>query len=116
MAGRRNWSLFLGNLGRQCTGPSGWVVGTGLAVGGTALALTGPLGVGLVWAGGLAIAGGAGTGIYNAVPPKRRSPSELNALKVTIQEVLDLDPPVLKLGVVGDSEAGKTTLINRLLQ
>lgn len=116
MAGRRKLSKFFGDLTRQSTEPAGWVVGIGIGSVLTALTLTGTTAIVLAYAGGAAIAGGAAAGIYKAVPPRRRTAAELNAQRVSIEEVLALDPPVFKLGVVGDSEAGKTTLINRLLQ
>ncbi|WP_165251288.1 GTPase domain-containing protein [Paludisphaera soli] len=50
------------------------------------------------------------------MPPRRRTAVELNSRKISIRDALELEPPIFKLGVVGDSEAGKTTLVNRLLQ
>ena len=124
MSGRIDWKLYTPRLKAELTGMAGVLSAAGGTIAGAAQGLaavgwivaTGPFAIALT-AGGLGLAGlSLAVGFYRAIPPKKRSAAELNAKTITVGELLNLHPSVLKVGVVGDSRAGKTTLIRRILQ
>jgi len=115
MAGRRRWSRWPSRIASELNGMSG-VAG----VGGTAMGVAGWAGVAgttatVLMSGGAALAVGAvGYAVYKAVPPVLRTPEDVVGHTIDLSELDDVDPPVLRLAVVGPTKAGKTTLKARL--
>jgi len=65
---------------------------------------------------GVAIFGVAlGLAVRRAVPPKLESPADIVGQRRTLEQLRSVDPLPLKLGILGVSKAGKTTLINAIL-
>lgn len=57
-----------------------------------------------------------GVAIYHAWPPALRSPQDVVGQRLFVSDLDSLDPPVPKLGIIGHSRVGKTTLRDLLLQ
>jgi hypothetical protein len=106
---RRNWwkapGKFLRSFGDP--GPASLLGIGGLAIGVVASWIAVP--VGLTFLGGSALWAG-----FKSWPPKYNEPSDLLGKDLTLDELKEVDPPVFKLGLVGPSESGKTTLLSRI--
>lgn len=115
MSKKRRWGLWPSRIAGELNGISG-VAG----VGGTAMgvaawtALAGAAATTLMTGGATLAVGAVGYAIYTAVPPKLRSPEDVAGKTIDLNELADVDPPILRLAVVGPTRAGKTTLKNRL--
>lgn len=109
---RRKWTQWPRRFGKALTETGGVVglVGLGLsAVGATG---AGPvvLGIGGVTVGSSLLYAG-----WRAVPPKMQSATELVGKNVSLRSLEAIDPPILKLGIVGYTQAGKTTFLQKAL-
>lgn len=120
MAGKRPWKLWMGKFIQELNGTSGLASLGGailafISFGGwnafssTLTAFTGVLGI-ITTVIAIAIAA------YKAIPPKFRHPADLVGQRLTLDKLNNIDPPLLKLGVVGPGMVGKTTLVSRILQ
>lgn len=111
---KRNWKNFGRKLNEEANFTSGLAaigtLGLGAAVGVIAAPVVGGT---LTVAGFVAI---AGTVFYRAIPPTLVSPeSKLHETLKDLAELDNLDPQVTKVGFVGTSRAGKTTLLDHLI-
>jgi hypothetical protein len=52
---------------------------------------------------------------WKAIPPKLWNAADLVGQRLTLDKIESVDPPLLKLGVVGSSQVGKSTLVSRVL-
>lgn len=50
------------------------------------------------------------------VPPKMRQASEFVGQNVSLETLQSINPPILKLGIVGYTQSGKTTFLKQALQ
>jgi hypothetical protein len=108
---RRNWRKAPGQFAQSLTEP---VPAALLAAGGLVIAVVGAtlaLPVALAAAGGSAIWAG-----FRSWPRKYKGPSDLLGEPLTLDDLNEVDPPVFKLGLVGPSRSGKTTLLRRIGQ
>lgn len=89
-------------------------VAQGLAAAGI-FAATAPAAV-AVTAGG-AVLGAIGFIVagYRAIPAKSHTAADFNGQAVQIEQLDNFYPPILRLGILGPPEVGKTTLIRRVL-
>jgi len=109
---RRNWRDWHRRFGRRLTETGGIVGIVGLALTAVGATVASPIVLiaGSVAAGGALIYSGV-----RAIPP-RMSPATQNVGKnLRIEDLRSIHPPVLRLGVVGYTQAGKTTFIERAL-
>jgi hypothetical protein len=112
---RRRWSQWPRRISEQLNGVSG-VAGVGglatslagwsLLAGNVALALTG--------VGAATTAAALGYAVYKSVPPPLKHPLDLVGSTVGLEDLDDVSPALLRLAIVGATQAGKTTLRNRL--
>jgi hypothetical protein len=119
MAGKRRWTKWPGKFMSELNGTSGLAgaggaVLTGLSFGGLtaasgALALvTG--GVGIVLMGAAVIAAGA-----RSFPDRLVNPADIVGEDRSLDQLGNLEPAVFAVGIVGPSQAGKSTLASRIL-
>lgn len=110
---RRNWKEWPNRFGHAIIATGGVVglVGIGIAAVGTTVA--GPVVtiVGAVTIGGALLYAGC-----KGIPPKMLPASERVGLKFSLDELKSIDPCILKLGIVGTTQSGKTTFTNFILQ
>jgi GTPase SAR1 family protein len=124
MAAKRDWTLFGSNFGKEIVGPAAGTSAAGITVATAAqifavtglYAATAPVALGVTVAGGLLGLGGIAAVLYRSIPRKKVSASDYSNKTITIDQLIDLHPPILKIGIIGDTQAGKTTLIKRILQ
>ncbi len=120
MAAKRRWSEWPGKFVSELNGTSGLAgfggaLLTGLSFGGLTAAsgalavITG--GVGIVIMGGAVLVAGA-----KSLPPKLIHPSDVVGQDQTIEDLVKIDPKPFAVGIVGPSQAGKSTLARRILQ
>lgn len=109
--GKRRWNKWPERFGQEITRTSGVVgfVGVGLAAAGAVLSA--PV---VAVVGAITVAGAAVVSATRAIPPKLRSPNELLGKIIKINELDNIYPAVQKLGIIGASSAGKSTLLNRV--
>jgi hypothetical protein len=120
MAGKRRWRSWYKRFTQELNGTSGLASlgGALLAVisfmglnafSGTIAAFTGGIGIFITTV-------AVGMAVYKAIPPILRNPSDHVGQRLSLDKLADLDPPPLKLSVVGPPMAGKSTLVSRILQ
>jgi hypothetical protein len=109
----RRWSQWPKRTISELNGTSGLAGVGGVILGAVSLA-AGPAAIALGIAGGIIVVGSVGYAVVRAIPNPRKSPSELVGQKVDVEFLKDLDPAIRTVAVVGDTQAGKTTLKNRL--
>ncbi|MEN3756541.1 GTPase domain-containing protein [Aeromonas veronii] len=54
--------------------------------------------------------------VCRSIPPKLKSASEFVGQDIAIDELDDIFPPILKVGIVGSTQSGKTTFLRQALQ
>jgi GTPase involved in cell partitioning and DNA repair len=121
---KRDWKLYGRRFRSEITGTAGGLSAAGATIAGVSqgiaaiglFAATGPVAIAITVGGSALALGGLTAAVFRSVPPKKQSASEFNSRHITLSQLAELHPPVLKLGIVGDTRAGKTTLINRILQ
>jgi hypothetical protein len=115
MRGKRRWGLWPRRITNELNGIGGLagVGGTAIGIAGwTALAGTAAT---VLMSGGAVIAVGAfGYAMYKAVPPPLRRPEDVIGETLELEELDGIMPPVIRLAIVGPTQAGKTTLKHRL--
>ena len=109
---RRKWSDWPCRFGKALTDTGGVVglVGLGISAVGATVAGSVVLAIGGVTAGGALVYAAC-----RGIPPKMLSAAELVGTDVPLRMLEAIDPPILKLGVVGTTQAGKTTFIQKAL-
>jgi hypothetical protein len=115
MMEHRRWKLWPNRISNELNGVSGLagVGGTAIGVAGWAV-LAGTAGT-ILMGGGAILAGGAFVyAIYKAVPPVLKHAPDLVGQTIELSELANIDPPLVKLAIVGATQSGKTTLKNRL--
>ncbi len=113
MAAKRQWKAWPKRLGQEINGASGAVTLGGTIV--TAVSVTTLTGVAAIATGGVGIliaGAAAGRAVWKSIPPKLLGPEELVGKRLRLDELENVNPPLLRLCVVGPSETGKTTLVN----
>ena len=112
--GKRDWSKYPGGILKAYNGGKS---GAGIVIGGAILAIAAI--PGFVFATPFFIVGGAiGSigllaGLWEAVPPEYREAANLVGKYEILENLKDIDPPLFKVGIIGLSGAGKTTLIRK---
>ncbi len=115
MLGKRKWTAWGGRLREELNGVSGiaGVGGTVITVASLAV-FTGAAAVAIGTGGAVLAFGAVGYAMYKAVPPRLRKPEDVVNRTVGLHELNEVNPPILKLAIIGPSRAGKTTLKSRL--
>src|SRR5689334_5031240 len=123
MSRKRDWRQYGRRLKGHLLGAAGGVsaagatlagIGGGLATVGL-IAATGPVAIAVTVGGGVVSVGALLTASVLSIPPRKPTAADSNTSRISIAEVADFHPPVLKLGVIGNRQAGKTTLIKHIL-
>jgi hypothetical protein len=117
---KRDWATAWPIFQREIVGPWAGISAAGATVAGVsgglvAIGIAAPVLVPIVVAGSIiAVTGLAAVGL-RSIP--RRSPSvdDLRAQEIPVEQLTELHPRVVSIGIVGDSRAGKTTLIKRIM-
>lgn len=110
---KRNWKNFGKRLTEEANTMSGWGGLGSMGLGAAALMLS-PVVGGLIMAGGFLTS--AGTIVYRAFPPKLVSPeSKIHETFSDLKDLENFDQPITKVGFIGTSRAGKTTLLDHLV-
>jgi hypothetical protein len=110
--GKRDWSKYPGRLIKAYIGAPG----LGFGLGGFVLAVAAI--PGFAFATPFFILGGAIgglgllAGLWEAIPPEYREAAKLVGTYETLDNLENIYPPLFKVGIVGLSKAGKTTLLN----
>jgi hypothetical protein len=107
----RRWGQFPKRMLTEAATTSGVIGVAGLAVGAAALVVAAPVAATL---GGALVVVGAGWTAYRAIPPKRHTPAELMGKILNVNELDNIDPPLVRVGFIGASRAGKSTLLDHL--
>lgn len=110
---RRQWKKWPSRFGKALADTSGVVglVGVGITAVGATVAAPVVLALGGATIGGAVVYAG-----YRGIPPKMLVASELAGSNVSLDALKDIDPPILKLGIVGYTQSGKTTFLKQSLQ
>lgn len=114
MAKKRHWGRWPKQAKEELNGISGLagVGGTVIGIGGLTL-LAGPAALVCAVLGGTITVGAVGYALVKAVPPRLKSPEDLVGQTVPLKE-LESVLPIRTLSIIGPTQAGKTTLRNRL--
>lgn len=110
---RRKWNTWPTRFGKALTETSGIVGLAGIAISAAGAIFAAPV---ILGAGGVTIGGALLYAGYRGIPPELKSASELVGTSVPIQVLDEIDHPILKLGIVGSSQSGKTTFLQQVLQ
>jgi hypothetical protein len=112
---KRRWKDFPSRLKREVDGTAGLAAlgGTGIGLAGITI-LTPPftpffLGAGVIIAGGT-----LAYSIFKAIPPKLINAEDVLNREISIVELGAVVPTMASISIIGPSQAGKTTLRNRL--
>lgn len=110
---KRRWTTWPRRFGRPLTEASAYVgvIGVGISAVGASVAAPALLIAGAVTIGSALLYAG-----YRGIPPKLKAASELVGSRVSLQALDEIDRPILKLGIVGSTQSGKTTFIQQALQ
>lgn len=54
--------------------------------------------------------------IFRSIPPKLKSASDFVGRNISIDELQNISPTMLKVGIVGSTQSGKTTFLQEILQ
>ncbi|NET46446.1 GTPase domain-containing protein [Okeania sp. SIO2B3] len=110
--GKKDWSKYPGRLVKSYAGLpgvgltiSGFLLGAAALIPGVNIAGSIILGIG-AGIGGVSILGGA----ISAIPQEFREAVQLVGKYETLDSLADIDPPLYKIGIVGISRSGKSTL------
>jgi hypothetical protein len=114
MPPRRRWSMFPQRIKEELNSIAGVAGVGGAALGVAGVILTNPIAPVLVGLGILFCGPAFGYAIYKAIPPILRRPEDLVGQTVTLLELDNILPRIIRLSIVGRSMAGKTTLKDRL--
>ncbi len=118
MSSKRRWKEWPTRMRDELNGTSG--VAT---VGGSILSVLSFVGLSAVSGAAAVVTGGVGVVIavgavglagWKAIPPKLKDASNLVGKRISIQELISVYPPLLKISIVGPSRAGKSTLVNMI--
>lgn len=109
---RRRWSQWPRRFGTALTKTGGvaGLVGVALTAAGATVSVPAILAIG-----GLTVGGSLVYAAYSAIPPKRQSAAELVGKNLSLHSLEAIEPAILKLGVVGYTQAGKTTFLKQAL-
>jgi hypothetical protein len=120
MAGKRRWGSWFKRFSQELNGTSGLA-----SLGGIFLAVIAFIGLN-AFSGMIASIAGAigilitvvavGIAAWKAIPPVLRRAGDLVGQRLSLDKLVNVDPPPLKLSVVGPQMAGKSTLVSRILQ
>jgi hypothetical protein len=111
----RRWRQWPGRTVQELNGVSGVAGLGGIAIGaGSFAVLTGAAALALTGVGAVIVGGAAVYAAVRGIPPVLRPAEELVGQTVELQQLEDVYPPIPKLAIIGPSQAGKTTLRNRL--
>jgi hypothetical protein len=113
---KRSWKQYPKNLKDELNGFSG-LAGTGGLFGAIASAFAAPASIASVATGAAALVGVAAFGIaaYRAIPPAHLDPKDLTGNSVALPILASIFPKISTVGIVGISQAGKTTLRHALM-
>lgn len=115
MLTKRRWSQWPKRSVEELNGVSGVAGVGGAAIGIASLSLlAGTAAFALTGVGAVITLGAIGYAVARALPPPMKLPEDLVGRKVAIKELDNVFPPVRRLSIVGLTQAGKTTLRNRL--
>lgn len=110
---RRRWATWPRRFGQALTETSGIVGLAGVGISAFGATVTAPA---ILIAGGVTIGGALLYAGYRGIPPTLKTASELVGSKVPLQVLDEIDRPILKLGIVGSTQSGKTTFLQQALQ
>jgi hypothetical protein len=115
MGFKRRWTQWPGRTARELNGVAGVAGLGGVALGAGGLAtVAGTAALALTGVGTAVVLAATGYAIYQAIPPVTKSPGDFVGGTVTLETLETVFPPIKSLAIVGISQAGKTTLKNRL--
>jgi hypothetical protein len=106
---KRAWRKWLPDFVRNLNSP---VSGSLLGAGGIVIAMVGSvavLPVGIAVLAGVALWAGV-----KSYPARFKEPSDLLGQELDFSELVEVDPPIFKLGLVGASYVGKSDLLDRI--
>lgn len=106
--GSRRWGQWLKRSSEEANATSGVVAILGGAVTAAGVAFAAPVAAGM---GGAVMAGAAVWCAWKGFPARASTPAEKVGASLSLREVEALDPPVARIGFVGASRVGKTTLL-----
>lgn len=110
---KRDWKTWPKRFRGAIEGTSGAVsiVGGLTAIVGS-LVFTGPMAVVI---GAIGIGGGVVTAALMAIPPLQKNAQDLLNRPISLSELLEIQPPPLRIAVVGASQSGKSTFLSTVL-
>lgn len=111
---KRDYKTFWRRFGNEAASASP-LAGLGIAVVGGGAAVVTTAAVAAV-AGGVVAVGALAWCGYRAIPPRRTTPEELIWKEVELSDLNKLSRPIIRVGVVGETASGKSTLISHLFK
>lgn len=109
----RRWKTWPQRFGKALTEAGGVVGLVGIGISAVGATVAAPVVIGV---GGATVGGALVYAACRGIPPKMLSAMELVGTIIPL-EVLDrIDPPILKLGIVGYTQSGKSTFLKNALQ
>jgi len=112
---RRRWAQWPGRISQELNGVSGLASLGGIAItAGSLTFLAGTAALALTGVGTTIVFGAIGYAAFKAVPPRMQHPNHLVGRNVSIGDLGNVSPPLPTVAIIGATQAGKTTLKNRL--
>lgn len=112
---RRRWAQWPKRISHELNGLSGVAGLGGVALGAGGLSfLAGTAAFVFTGLGAVVVVGATSYAAYKAIPPSMRRAEDLVGQFVELNELDNIHPALKKLSIIGQSQAGKTTLKNRL--
>jgi len=110
---KRSWKKWPGRFGSTIESTSGAVALAGGLAGAGAAVVAAPL---VAVVGGLVLGGALLFAAVKSFPPLRKTAGEMLGQKVTLDLLADVDPPPLRLAIVGSTQTGKSTFLSAAQQ
>ncbi len=115
MPSKRRWGEWPKRVSQELNGVAGVAGLSGVAVSAGGLTfLAGATATALTGVGAVALLGAVGYAAYKAIPRPMQRPEDMVGKIIGIDELDNVDPPIKTVSFIGASQAGKTTLKNRL--
>lgn len=110
---QRRWNTWPKRFGKALTDTGGVVGIVGIGISAVGATVAAPIMIGV---GGVTICGALIYAGCKGIPPKMLSAAELVGTYVPLQALENIHPNILKLGILGYTQSGKTTFLKHALQ
>jgi len=109
----RRWKTWPQRFGKALTETGGVVGLVGIGISAVGATVATPIVIGV---GGATVGGALVYAACRGIPPKMLSATDLVGIIIPLEALDRIDPPILKLGIVGYTQSGKSTFLKNALQ